>query len=363
MLIYYAVIAISCLCVYIGFKIKLTLFRQMFNVIAILVPSLLAGYRDTTVGMDLAYYAVPCFNAMCDTYSLKLLILYWGTGLDLEPLYIIYNFVITRYTDDIFWALFVQQLIVLGLVLFTCYKLKKYVSVPCLYSIFMLLCYLQSMSANRQIFAIAIVFYSFYYVIVGKKYIYICIILLATFFHYSAIIAMPIFWIYNYFKKNEIKKHHLIVTLLLGTICFLCFPVIIHSLIGLGLLAAKYIRYVDDSNKAHTINLVILVALSLVVSLSSNRKAQNNMLYFMFIIIFFMYLCGVYNDVATRVAWYYLLFAAILALKLSSQIPNKNILKNIVVALFTIQFVYLSIFTSFADAIPYTSTVLKIKGE
>ena len=64
MLIYYAVIAISCLCVYIGFKIKLTLFRQMFNVIAILVPSLLAGYRDTTVGMDLAYYAVPCFNAI-----------------------------------------------------------------------------------------------------------------------------------------------------------------------------------------------------------------------------------------------------------------------------------------------------------
>lgn len=55
---------------------------------------------------------------------------------------------------------------------------------------------------------------------------------------------------------------------------FLCFPVIIHSLIGLGLLATKYIRYVDDSNKAHTINLVILGALSLAVSLSSNRKAK-----------------------------------------------------------------------------------------
>lgn len=360
-MIYYGVISISCLFAYIGYKLKNKILCFLFSLIAILIPSLIAGYRDTTVGMDLAYYAVPCFDAMCETANWKLFVLYM-TGSDLEPLYVLYNYLVTRFTMDIFWALFIQQIIVLGLILITCYRLKDFISVPALYSIFILLCYVQSMSANRQIFAIAVVFFSFYYVIKKNVLKYILIILLATLFHYSAVIALPIYWVYNYCLMVQIKNKHLILVFIIGFVSFVCFPFILQALIDWGLLASKYLRYADDTNKAHTINLIILGILYLTIKFQAIRKKNNNIIFLFLIIVLFMYLCGVYNDVATRVAWYYLLFASLLILKFAKQMRSATFLQSWVVLLFAFQFVYLSITTNFADAIPYTSKELRIKG-
>lgn len=361
MYIYYIVLFLSGIAVYCATIIQNKFLKLILNLTAILIPSLIAGFRDTTVGMDLAYYAVPCFEIMCNVENWDSLLGYILI-LELEPLYVLYNYLITRFTEDIFWALFIQQILVIGLVLYTCFRLKRVLSVPALYSIFILLCYVHSMTTNRQIFAIAMVFFSFYYILTKKTVKYSVAIFIAILFHYSAVIALPIYWIYNYSLNLKIKDIHLFFIFILGIICFIYFPAIIQMLINWGLLAEKYIRYADKSYNAHTINIVIIVAIYMTIKLMSKRN-KNNIIYLFLIIVFFMYLCGVYNDVATRVAWYYLLFAALLIMRLARKLPMKSAMQISIVILFAIQFVYLSITTTFADAIPYTSSELNIKGK
>lgn len=359
MVIYYIVIILSCFFVFLGSKIKNRFARLLFNVAAVLIPSLIAGYRDTSVGMDLAYYAIPCFDSMCYTHDIKLAMLYVGES-GLEPLYVLYNYLITRFTNDIFWALYLQQIFVLGIVLLLCYKLKEHISVYVVYSVFMLLCYTESMSANRQYFALGLALFSFYYVVTKKIIPFLITITFAILFHYSAVMVLPVYWVYNYGSKYGIRKIHLYFVAILGLICFICFPIIIRALIDIGLMATKYERYLDDTFKVHSINIVILFCLFFLLSLFGKKTIQVNLVKLLLILVFFMYMCGVYNDVATRVAWYYLLFAALLMVKIFKQQKNRVLPINIVLILFSIQFIYLSIVTTFADAIPYTSKELKI---
>lgn len=87
MLIYLIVIFVSFIFAYIGNKTSTKIIRYVFFSLAILLPSLLAGYRDETVGHDILAYAVPCFNDLTNIINIKELFIYIETS-GLEPLII-----------------------------------------------------------------------------------------------------------------------------------------------------------------------------------------------------------------------------------------------------------------------------------
>ena len=362
MWLYFSVIIVSYLFVVLSFRTNNKIFSLLLSCVAVLIPSLIAGYRDETVGMDLMYYAVPCFNSMQNIKNISQLFAYIGFS-DLEPLYIIYNFIITRFTNDFFWPLFIQQVIVISLVLFTCYRFRYALNAPALYLLFMLLCYCQSMSLNRQIFAIGILFFSFYYVVNRKLVKFLICIVFATLFHSSGIIGLPIYFIYSYvckLKKKESNKF-LLITCVLGLLFFFMFPMVITNLIHLGILNAKYIRYTDSSFDTHKIDMLIVMFLWCITLFGRRQIVYINVIRTFIVIVFFMYLCGVYNDVATRAGIYYLLFTFMsVGIFIKGSTKTLKTMSVFVISLYLIQFFYLAKTTDLSEALPYTSNELGI---
>lgn len=80
--------------------------------------------------------------------------------------------------------------------LLTASSVKKYSPYP-LFSFLLLLSYSINSSGfgYRQDLAIAITFFSLYYIINNKVYHFIALVIIATFFHQSAIIFLPAYWI------------------------------------------------------------------------------------------------------------------------------------------------------------------------
>ena len=325
MWLYFSVIVVSYLFVLWAFRVNNKVFSLFLSSIAVLIPSLLAGYRDETVGMDLMYYAIPCFNSVQSIQNISQLFMYIGVS-GLEPLYVMFNFIITRFTDDIFWAFFIQQILVLSLVLFTCHRLRNTLNASILYLLFMLLCYCQSMSLNRQIFAIGVLFFSFYYIINKDLLKFLICIIIATLFHSSGIIGIPIYFIYIYVYKlkNKNRNIFLLFISILGIIFFNVFPMIISEFIKLGLLDAKYIRYVDNSYGVHKIDTLVILSLWITTLFyEGNLYKYISIIRTFILVVFFFYLCGIYNDVATRAGLYYLLFTIMIVEMLIKNIPKK----------------------------------------
>lgn len=361
MLIYLITFVVSYICAYIGNKQTKSIICFLFLALSILIPSFLAGYRDETVGYDLLIYAVPCFNTLCDISSVKELSFYISMS-GLEPMYVLFNFIVTRFTDDIFWAFFLQQVIVLSLITYTCYRLRNVVDLPLVYLSYLLFYFCNSMTANRQVFAVAIVFFSFYYIIHSNLKKFIICIVIATLFHNSAVFTVVIFFLYKYAMniKGKVDMIKLFYVVIIGIAFYMLFPIIINSLITHGLINSKYERYMNAEYNFHKIDILIM-AFMYVITLFNNRAYKyNNVLKLFIIVSIFIILCGQYNDVATRMAVYFNLFIFVNISRLASISYNgKSMMKYLLFLLF-LQYFYLASTTGFSEAIPYTSKQLGI---
>ncbi len=359
MLVYLITFVISFILAFIGNKQIKGSLRFFFFALSILIPSLLAGFRDETVGYDILIYAVPCFNTLLDITNIKDLFSFMATS-GLEPMYVIFNFIITRFTDDIFWSFFLQQIIVLSLVMITCNRLKNIINVPIIYLSYLLFYFCNSMTSNRQVFAVAIVFFSFYYIIRNDLKKFIICIAVATLFHNSAIFTILIFYIYRYAvnikgKIDFIKLSYIIV---IGFLFYVFFPVIINFLITNGLINSKYERYMNAEYNFHKIDILIMLLMYLITFFNKKLPAYNNVLKLFIITAIFINLCGQYNDVATRMAIYFNLFIFINISRLASNSYNGKAIMEYLLILLFVQYLYLAYTTGFSEAIPYTSKEL-----
>ena len=262
MIAYLVIEILSYFCSIIAFKIRERKFIfLLFSFIGILLPSLMAAYRDDTVGRDLLLYAVPNFDYLAAyVHTLAELKLFYETS-GLEFFWIIFNFLITRFSDDIFWSFFIQQLLVLSLFYITCDFFRKQLNAPLLYLVFLLTFFCFSMSANRQIFAIAIVAFSCRYLFSQHTMLnlikFIIAISIATLFHHSAIIALLFYPLYNFSVKSEsVSFNKLISVFIIGVILYLSFNSVVYFLINMGILNEKYSQYINQDYNVHKIDIL-----------------------------------------------------------------------------------------------------------
>ena len=282
----------------------------------------------------------------------------------LEPMYVLFNFIVTRFTDDIFWAFFLQQVIVLSLIVYTCYRLKNVVDLPLVYLSYLLFYFCESMTANRQVFAVAIVFFSFYYIIHDRLKKFIICVVIATLFHNSAVFTIVIFFFYKYAMniKGKVGMTKLFYVIILGVAFYMLFPVIINFLITNGLINSKYERYMNAEYSFHKIDALIMVFMYVITLLNSGNRAYkyNNVLKLFIIASIFIILCGQYNDVATRMAVYFILFIFVNISRLASISYNGKSMMQYLLFLLLLQYFYLASTTGFSEVIPYTSKQLGI---
>lgn len=364
MFAYLVVLLISCFSCYIALKnIRNKVIFLFFSVLAIIVPSLMAGYRDNTVGHDLLAYLVPNFNILIDIKSIKELSEFIFLS-GLEPFWIAFNYIITRFTDDIFWSYFIQQVIVLTLFYSTCLIFRKQLNATLLYFLLIFTFFCFSMSANRQIFAIALVVYSTRFILsVNHKSIFkfITTIVLSSFFHRSALLALLIYPIFQYSPKTKnIPSYKLLIICAIGLIIYFSFENIISILVNIGIFDTKYLRYSNANYNVHKIDMAywfIMLYLSIKIPLS----VYSNFSIITILIILITLLCGTYNDVASRAAMYFMCFVYISFLTSIKQNTKCRHISLILIAITIILFIYTALATGYAEAIPYTSKELGVR--
>ena len=213
-MIYVVVYAISVLLIYIVYNKKQNKTIKAFLILgALSFPIILAGMRKIGIGTDTVGYAKSVFQLAMNSRNLteffSTTIMFNFTTVTVskwELGYVLFVYFITKLFHSYQIMLAVTHAIIIVLIYKGLHVYKNKISVWLGMLIFYFLFYASSLNLMRQWMAISIVFFAFQYLLKNMKKTYIVLVLLATSFHYSAILGLAIMFLY-YFLINDKKKY------------------------------------------------------------------------------------------------------------------------------------------------------------
>lgn len=271
MLIYLCTFSISCFFIYLAELVSKRgkLLCVFLLLLAITIPSLLAGVRSLNIGTDVLNYVDPIYqSAIWSKNFFQFLNLPILNGVILvpissfEPGYAFFVFIVAKIFRNLFFVLFFTQFFILGFIISGLWCLRDRMSV-CFGMLVYYLCFFNtSLNIVRQSMAIAVLVYGFKYLIEKKYFKYVLITIFACLFHRTAIFGFLILMIYyimlpknrKYFKVSY-KEKIILITLSATLIVFIT-PLrnLILSIIGLN----KYVDGYLNGNISFVGNQILL---------------------------------------------------------------------------------------------------------
>lgn len=183
---------------------------HIFSIIIIFLLSVFAGMRDYSVGIDVSIYVVPYFEKAQISSNL------WQFIIDsnIEPLFGVIIYLNAKYAKDLFYTLFLCQLLTITPIYLCIYKKRKDISITLSVMIYLFLFYNLSFCIIRQCISIALIMYAFI-CCKDKRIKKISIFIISILFHYSSIIFLSIIIILKIFQN---KRYSVIINIILITI-------------------------------------------------------------------------------------------------------------------------------------------------
>lgn len=254
-LIFLIIIIITYICIskILKFKNKDIIFLN----VAFIEMLLFLGFRDTTIGIDLQNY-IPYFNII---NGLNLDNLFY---LPLERGYVILNKLVGLVGGENVFLFVVAFISLLGVY----YSIKKY-SKNYMLSVFIYITfqfYIFIFSGLRQGIAFSIVWLSLKYVKERKLVKFILIVLLASMFHKTALIFLPVYFIAN--KRITLKY------VLLFLVVFISMLILKVQLVTF-VTSFLYSTYAVSNTSGGYSLLVLLFAVFVFFILIRNKKIEN----------------------------------------------------------------------------------------
>jgi hypothetical protein len=166
-------------------------------------------------------------------------------------------------------------------------------------------------------------------------------------------------------NKNNIKWI-LMILLISGYCIYFYFDEILLYLLSENLISLKYTGYVGKNSTVHKTDLVIAIVVWIIslITKTKYRLHGNNSFTIYTAITIICFFCGTYNDVAHRIAWYFMLMEFVMLLMQLHRVKSKEIKTLCVYALITfllIRFVHFALAdNALAGTVPYTSKYLGI---
>ncbi len=196
------------------FKNKKTLF-YIFSCIGIILPCMLAGLRDTSIGTDTKHFAMYGFKYASSYESLSDFLMFFQKG---EFLYWIICWISANIFHNIGVSFFIYELLVVLPIYVALIKIKKSDNTVIFgMLLFYLLCYNQSLNLVRQSIALSFSILALVFLEEKKYFKVIFFTIVAFLFHMSAIIMFIIYAIYFVLNLN-LKKCKIIVELIMAII-------------------------------------------------------------------------------------------------------------------------------------------------
>ena len=340
-------------------------FSCFFYAIAAIIPSLLAGFRDETVGIDVLNYVSPYWNYAQHAPSFSSFLLDVNT----EKGYALFNFVLAKFFVDIHYLFFFHQLLIMVFVFLIARKYKDKFESSFVLVFYFLFFYLNTYCAMRQALCNVLVLYASTFLFEKNKMKWFVLWALAGFmFHNSGVFAFILPILVYIAKRHEKNMLLVYVGTFVGTILLVEFyQIILSSLMGIGVLSTKYEIYLNQTGfSTHKINLIVEVFMFLIVKWNARRRVQN--IYFTRIFTLFLLLSfclemmGGIVETASRVVTYFFL-TLMFVMPLSIEEKRKQ---NLMIAAYSLalfgRFVYLCVITDMNKTLPYTSKILGILG-
>ena len=182
---------LSCSFAYLASKSKSNIMKFIFSVLSILVPSILAGIRTETVGVDVRAYAVPHYNTAVRSFSFyeyasaergySLI----GTEIGWYAL----TYIVAKAFENFNWNLFFYEFVTCTCMYIGAWKHRKFIPLPLTLFVFGIMQFNNTFNVMRQAIACSIIFMGFDS-LETKHYLKFSIyIFVASLFHTSAYFA------------------------------------------------------------------------------------------------------------------------------------------------------------------------------
>ena len=291
---------------------KNKLFGYILILLALLIPSVLAGLRDFSIGTDVELYGNIWFADACKMDFISYI--ESASTSSIGVLYALLNYLTALVTDDIkifyFFLSFIETLLVyMGLKGF-----DKQISVPFGMFAYYTLFYNNTLNLLRQFLAFSIVLFSYQFLVKKKYFIFIILTLVAITAHSSSFVAFGLLILFLISDKIKLKFSVLIFDL------FVLFSTVILSLFyqkililgtNNGWLSERYDTYMENTvvggRMIRIFFWMIILILALIAFYQFLRISKDNRLLITctimsFAMSFLLFMGNVYT---IRFAYYY----------------------------------------------------------
>lgn len=330
---YYFILLILIILIY---KIENSL--NIFNYLSFIILALFAGLRNKSVGTDTYNY----IDRYKDSYAK-----------DVEFGYQLLEKIGLFISSEYFIILLLSSSIFCFFVIKTINKISQIKIV----SFFLFLTsgyYFFIFNGIRQGLASSITFYAFYFILNRKLYKFLFWVLIASFFHKSALVVLPIYFLFKI--PFSFKNYFLII---LGSV-FLILSY--NSVIGSFLFFENYTKYNQIVSSGlgiyfaifHSIQLILFLIFRKILKASKKIKQYDFFLYLYTLgsIIFIVVVSTSLYIEITRLAIFFITSSLFIwPLILSQQFKNKRLLYTLVIIFYLIYYYYF--YSTQGDLFPY----------
>lgn len=254
MIIYIIIFIISILATFFAERsTKQRFFFYFFSFVAILAPTLLAGFRDSGIGTDTQIYVDKIWYNIIYVNGLDEFIkIYSNDSFEsVEFFYLLINWITSWFGEDLNLIYFTTNFCVLFPIYCTFVYNRKKAPMWLSMTIFLFSYYNISLNLVRQSIALAFCIYSYKY-LEEKKWLKLaiwCLIIINTHntgIFYTLFVFLNIVW-YN-IDNSKLKKSLLFFYSLIIPLSVLFLNYIILAAVYLGILPFRYAYYITDQN-------------------------------------------------------------------------------------------------------------------
>jgi len=210
--------------------------RYVWALLAVLLPAILAGVRDESVGTDTsAYMGVIFEKAQEEGMAMQR-----SSAFGVEWGFIFTALLIVNFFGDLHWYYFFTAFLTCGFAFAALFKERRRYPLCVCYAFYLLVFFPMAFSMIRQSLAMSIVFFASFYALDKKWKSFTALVLIAFFFHTSAIFALVIPFVSKFVKKAGLSR--ILLFLAIAFIAILFAPKILPLL--KGTIFNKYANYV-----------------------------------------------------------------------------------------------------------------------
>ena len=337
--------------------------RVICLLLVILPPSLLAGFRDASLGIDWRGYGIDVWNFATHAGSV-------GYALDqfpsIEPGYKLLNYAVGLVSSDYHVFFFVHQLILVSVAVAVAYKKRMYGHSEIILVFYFFYIFNTSINIIRQSFALIICLLMFsLWDSQLRKRSFACLGL-AGLFHVSAVFASFTFFL-SICKKIPRKKIMVIATLVFIAVykAVDSFTYILTKLIQLNVFSWHYIGYADQIgsvyiHKTEVVFQIGIILLTYLFPLKNKNERTCAQIFFFALTAIALNMFGNITDIAFRVAHYFILPIAILMPRISYSSRENQKACLFFSLLLLVRFFYFAYSNGLENTVPYKSALLGI---